>query len=103
MSQSGRKRLDLSALLQHEKSNYIALDWPTTKPHTVVCRLYGARCRISSSFHATAAALWARDRGAKGSNRALCGGRVADHHRRVCRGRDREGRWCPRSPPATAG
>src|SRR3981189_3399101 len=39
MSQSGRKRLDLSALLQHEKSNYIALDWPTTKPHTVVCPL----------------------------------------------------------------
>src|ERR1700716_3441940 len=61
MSQSGRKRLDLSALLQHEKSNDIALDCPTTKPHTVVCRLYGARRRISSSFHATAAALWARD------------------------------------------
>jgi DNA invertase Pin-like site-specific DNA recombinase len=39
MSQSGRKRLDLSALLQHEKTNYIALDWPTTKPHTVVCTL----------------------------------------------------------------
>jgi hypothetical protein len=54
-------KLDLPALLQHEKSNYIALDCPTTKRHTVVCRLYGARRRISSSFHATAAALWAWD------------------------------------------
>ena len=61
MSQSGRKKLDLSALLQREKSNDIALNCPTTKPHTVVCRLYGARRRISSSFHATAAALWAWD------------------------------------------
>src|SRR3979409_399750 len=39
MSQSGRKRRELSALLQHEKSNDIALDCPTTKPHTVVCPL----------------------------------------------------------------
>jgi len=28
-----------SALLQHEKSNYIALNCATTKPHTVVCPL----------------------------------------------------------------
>jgi hypothetical protein len=42
MSQSGTKRLDSSALLQHEKSNDIALNYATTKPHTVVCRLYGA-------------------------------------------------------------
>src|SRR3979411_2069767 len=39
MSQSGKKRRDLSALLQHEKSNYIALNCPTTKRHTVVCPL----------------------------------------------------------------
>src|SRR3979411_546535 len=39
MSQSGRKRRDLSALLQHEKSNDIALNCPTTKRHTVVCPL----------------------------------------------------------------
>src|SRR3977135_2242169 len=62
MSQSGRKRRELSALLQHEKSNDIAPNCPTTKRHTVVCRLYGARRRISSSFHATAAALCARAR-----------------------------------------
>ena len=29
----------MPALLQHENSNYIALDCPTTKPHTVVCSL----------------------------------------------------------------
>ena len=29
----------MPALLQHENSNYIALDCPTTKPHTVVCPL----------------------------------------------------------------
>ena len=39
MSQSGRKRRELSALLQHEKSNDIALNCPTTKRHTVVCPL----------------------------------------------------------------
>ena len=39
MSQSGRKRRQSSALLQHEKSNYIALNCATTKPHTVVCTL----------------------------------------------------------------
>jgi hypothetical protein len=42
MSQSGRKRRELSALLQHEKSNVIALICATTKGHTVVCGLYGA-------------------------------------------------------------
>jgi DNA invertase Pin-like site-specific DNA recombinase len=39
MSQSGRKWPHSSALLQHEKSNDIALDCPTTKRHTVVCSL----------------------------------------------------------------
>src|SRR3981081_3841980 len=39
MSQSGRKRRELSALLQHEKSNNIALNCGTTKRHTVVCPL----------------------------------------------------------------
>src|SRR3981081_4448476 len=39
MSQSGRKRRELSALLQHEKSNDIALNCPTTKRHAVVCSL----------------------------------------------------------------
>src|SRR3981081_1543104 len=39
MSQSGRKRRELSALLQHEKSNDIALNCATTKRHTVVCPL----------------------------------------------------------------
>src|SRR5258707_4655252 len=39
MSQSGRKRRELSALLQHENSNYVALNCATTKGHTVVCPL----------------------------------------------------------------
>ncbi len=39
MSQSGRKRRELSALLQQEKSNDIALNCATTKRHTVVCPL----------------------------------------------------------------
>jgi hypothetical protein len=39
MSHSGRKRRDLSALLQQEKSNDIALNCATTKRHTVVCTL----------------------------------------------------------------
>src|SRR5882724_3856053 len=39
MSQSGRERRELSALLQQEKSNDIALNCPTTKRHTVVCTL----------------------------------------------------------------
>ena len=39
MSQSGRKWPHSSALLQHEKSNDIALDCRTTKRHTVVCPL----------------------------------------------------------------
>src|SRR3979411_1662500 len=39
MSQSGRKRRELSALLQREKSNDIALNCATTKRHTVVCTL----------------------------------------------------------------
>src|SRR5882672_9146461 len=43
MSQSGRKRRDLSVLLQHEKSNDIALNRATTKRHTVVCPLYMGR------------------------------------------------------------
>src|SRR5256885_9789581 len=40
MSHSGRKRRQSSALLQHQKSNDIALNCATTKRHTVVCRLY---------------------------------------------------------------
>jgi DNA invertase Pin-like site-specific DNA recombinase len=40
MSRSGRKRRQSSVLLQHDKSNDIALNCATTKRHTVVCRLY---------------------------------------------------------------
>jgi hypothetical protein len=47
MSQSGRKTRQSSALLQHENSNDIALNCATTKRHTVVCRLYGARDCLS--------------------------------------------------------
>ena len=43
MSQSGRKTRQSSALLQHEKSNDIALNCATTKRHTVVCSLYMER------------------------------------------------------------
>src|SRR5712671_5304599 len=43
MSQSGRKTRPSRALLQHEKSNDIALNCATTKRHTVVCRLYMER------------------------------------------------------------
>jgi DNA invertase Pin-like site-specific DNA recombinase len=39
MSQSVRKTRQSSALMQHEKSNDIALNCATTKPHTVVCPL----------------------------------------------------------------
>ena len=42
-SQSGRKRRQSSALLQHEKSNDIALNCATAKRHTVVCSLYMER------------------------------------------------------------
>jgi hypothetical protein len=43
MPHSGMKRVLSSALLQHEKSNDIALNCATTKCHTVVCRLYMER------------------------------------------------------------
>ena len=62
MSQSGRKRANLSALLQHEKSNVIALICATTKGHTVVCSLYGGGDCISKGFDAAAAALRPWDR-----------------------------------------
>ena len=39
MSRSNNEVRDLSALLQHENSNYVALVCATTKPHTVVCPL----------------------------------------------------------------
>jgi DNA invertase Pin-like site-specific DNA recombinase len=39
MAQSKLKAVRFSALLQHEKSNDIALNCPTTKRHTVVCPL----------------------------------------------------------------
>ena len=39
MSQCVKETKSLSALLQHENSNYIALNCATTKGHTVVCSL----------------------------------------------------------------
>jgi DNA invertase Pin-like site-specific DNA recombinase len=39
MSQCVKKQRALSALLQHENSNYIALNCTTTRGHTVVCSL----------------------------------------------------------------
>src|SRR5882672_11820660 len=50
-----------SALLQHEKSNDIALNCATTKRHTVVCRLYGARDCLPQGFNSATAALWSRN------------------------------------------
>jgi hypothetical protein len=39
VSQSNNEARHLSAQLQHENSNYVALVYATTKPHTVVCPL----------------------------------------------------------------
>src|SRR5262245_1941855 len=58
------------SLLQQEDSNIIALLRTSYKPQTVVCSLYGTGYRISSSFHASAAAVWVGHRGATGRHRS---------------------------------
>jgi hypothetical protein len=62
MSQSEMKAVRSSALLQHEKSNVIALIGATTKRHTVVCPLVMERViAYLQSFNPAAAALRSRD------------------------------------------
>jgi hypothetical protein len=46
-----------SVLMQHEKSNDIALNCATTKRHTVVCCLYGMRDCLLASLNPAAAAI----------------------------------------------
>jgi hypothetical protein len=50
------------ALVQHQKSADIALNCPTTRRHTVVCRCYGARRRITNAYERTLQKLSLVDR-----------------------------------------
>jgi hypothetical protein len=60
LSHSDIKGPAFTALLQHEKSNNIALNCATTKRHTVVCRLYGTRDRLFTSLYPATAAFRSR-------------------------------------------